>query len=127
MTVAPQPAELDLPRAQAGAQPQHLLLTLLGDYWFQRDEHLPSAALVDLLAEFGVSAGGARAALSRPARPGLPRSAQARRAGPRRAAAFLQVGPADILRAHPAGGRRAHRWAAPDRVVRRRGTGLGRA
>jgi phenylacetic acid degradation operon negative regulatory protein len=79
MTVAPQPAELDLPRAQAGAQPQHLLLTLLGDYWFQRDEHLPSAALVDLLAEFGVSAVGARAALSRLARRGLLRSSKSGR------------------------------------------------
>jgi phenylacetic acid degradation operon negative regulatory protein len=79
MTVAPQPAELDLPRAQAGAQPQHLLLTLLGDYWFQRDEHLPSAALVDLLAEFGVSAVGARAALSRLARRGLLHSSKSGR------------------------------------------------
>lgn len=79
MTVAREPAELDLPRAQAGAQPQHLLLTLLGDYWFQRDEHLPSAALVDLLAEFGVSAVGARAALSRLARRGLLRSSKSGR------------------------------------------------
>lgn len=62
---------LDLPRGQAGAPPQHLLLTILGDYWFERTEHLPSAALVDLLGEFGVSAVGARAALSRLARRGL--------------------------------------------------------
>ena len=60
-----------LPRMQAGAQPQHLLITLLGDYWFGRREHLPSAALVRLLAEFGVTPVGARAALSRLARRGL--------------------------------------------------------
>jgi phenylacetic acid degradation operon negative regulatory protein len=53
---------------QAGAQPQHLLITLLGDYWYGRREHLPSAALVRLLAEFGVTPVGARAALSRLAR-----------------------------------------------------------
>ena len=42
-----------------------MLLTLLGDYWWQRTEPLPSAALVALLAEFGVSDSAARAALSR--------------------------------------------------------------
>ncbi|HEY3240474.1 MAG TPA: hypothetical protein VGL92_12965, partial [Acidimicrobiia bacterium] len=51
--------------------PRHLLLTLLGDYWFGRTEHLPSAALVRLLEEFGVSATAARTALSRLARRGL--------------------------------------------------------
>jgi phenylacetic acid degradation operon negative regulatory protein len=60
-----------LPRVQAGAQPPHLLITLLGDYWYGRREHLPSAALVRLLAEFGVTPVGARAALSRLARRGL--------------------------------------------------------
>jgi DNA-binding transcriptional regulator PaaX len=60
-----------LPRAQAGGRPQHLLITILGDYWFDRAEHLPSAALVDLLAEFDVSEAGARAALSRLAKRGL--------------------------------------------------------
>lgn len=53
------------------ARPQHLLLTLLGDYWYPQYEHLPSAALVELLAPFGVSATNARAALSRVARRGL--------------------------------------------------------
>lgn len=57
--------ELAMPRSQAGGQPQHLLITLLGDYWFGQREHLPSAGLVDLLAEFGISAAGARAALGR--------------------------------------------------------------
>jgi phenylacetic acid degradation operon negative regulatory protein len=57
--------ELDIPRFQVGFPPQHLLLTLLGDYWSSRCEPLPSAALVDLLAEFDVNQSGARAALSR--------------------------------------------------------------
>ena len=57
--------ELDMPRFQVGFPPQHLLLALLGDYWPGRSEPLPSAALVDLLAEFDVNPSGARAALSR--------------------------------------------------------------
>jgi phenylacetic acid degradation operon negative regulatory protein len=52
-------------------RPPRLLLTLLGDYWWQRTESLPSAALVALLAEFGVSDSAARAALSRLTRNGL--------------------------------------------------------
>jgi phenylacetic acid degradation operon negative regulatory protein len=46
-------------------KPSRLLLTLLGDYWWRRSEQLPSAALVALLAEFGVSDAAARATLSR--------------------------------------------------------------
>jgi phenylacetic acid degradation operon negative regulatory protein len=62
---------VDLPRSQVGAPPQHLLITLLADYWFGRPEPLPSGALVKLAGEFGVTAVGARAALSRLARRGL--------------------------------------------------------
>ena len=60
-----------LPRAQAGTTPQHLLMTLLGDYWLERAEHLPSAALVDLLAEFEISEPSTRAALNRLTKRGL--------------------------------------------------------
>jgi phenylacetic acid degradation operon negative regulatory protein len=67
----PGQAEVDLPRSQEGPQPQRLLTTLLGDFWHGRREHLPSAALVALLAEFDVSTVGARAALSRLARRGV--------------------------------------------------------
>jgi phenylacetic acid degradation operon negative regulatory protein len=63
--------ELTMPRSQAGGQPQHLLVTVLGDYWFGQREQLPSAGLVDLLAEFGITAAGARAALGRLAKRGL--------------------------------------------------------
>lgn len=68
---SPKVDDLDLPRMQAGGSPQHLLLTLLGDYWYGQQSPLPSAALVALLAEFGVTEVGARAALSRLARRGL--------------------------------------------------------
>src|SRR5262249_15112777 len=50
---------------EAVQRPPRLLLTLLGDYWWRRTEPLPSAALVALLAEFGVSDSAARAALTR--------------------------------------------------------------
>lgn len=63
--------ELDLPRMQAGGSPQHLLLTLLGDYWYGQQSPLPSAAIVALLGEFGITEVSARAALSRLARRGL--------------------------------------------------------
>jgi phenylacetic acid degradation operon negative regulatory protein len=55
----------------AASGPQHLLLTLLGDYWFPRYDPLPSTALVDLLAAFGISEANTRAALSRMSRKGL--------------------------------------------------------
>ena len=64
----PQPGTAPGPVAQ---RPPRLLLTLLGDYWWQRTEPLPSAAIVALLAEFGVSDSAARAALSRLTRNGL--------------------------------------------------------
>jgi phenylacetic acid degradation operon negative regulatory protein len=58
-------ANLDLPRFQTGFPPQHLLLTLIGDYLAGCREPVPSAALVALLGEFDVNPAGARAALSR--------------------------------------------------------------
>ncbi|TDE56312.1 PaaX family transcriptional regulator [Nonomuraea mesophila] len=63
--VATSPEPGSLPRARQGAEPQRLLTTLLGDYWFWRQEHIPSAALVRLLEEFGITTSSARAALRR--------------------------------------------------------------
>jgi len=60
-----------LPRPHSGGGPQHMLITLLGDYWFARDEMLPSAALVDLLAEFGANENAARQAMRRLTQRGL--------------------------------------------------------
>lgn len=57
--------------SRAARQPQHLLVTLFGDFWLGRGEALPSTALVRLLGEFGVSEVNARAALSRLARKDL--------------------------------------------------------
>lgn len=59
------------PRSQSGSSPQHLLVTLLGDYWMRSDRPISSAALVALLEEFGVTTAGARAALSRLGRRGV--------------------------------------------------------
>jgi phenylacetic acid degradation operon negative regulatory protein len=56
---------IDFPRAQNGAEPQLLLTSLLGDFWYWRDEHIPSIALVRLLGEFGITPDGARAAMRR--------------------------------------------------------------
>jgi phenylacetic acid degradation operon negative regulatory protein len=77
LTTFPDPLEDDgipQPWASPGSvaqRPPRLLLTLLGDYWWQRKEPLPSAVIVALLAEFGVSDSAARAALSRLTRNGL--------------------------------------------------------
>ncbi len=62
---SPHPRTRRLPRPHSASGPQHLLITLLGDYWFARDELLPSAALVDLLAEFGANENAARQAMRR--------------------------------------------------------------
>lgn len=59
------------PRWQSGSSPQHLLVTLLGDYWIKASRPISSAALVALLEEFGVTTAGARAALSRLGRRGV--------------------------------------------------------
>jgi phenylacetic acid degradation operon negative regulatory protein len=56
---------VDLPRRQAGTAPQNLLVTLLADYGIRHGARWPSAGLVSLLGEFGVSAPAARATLSR--------------------------------------------------------------
>ncbi|MGM7699113.1 PaaX family transcriptional regulator [Microbacterium sp. A84] len=60
-----------LPRPHSAGGPQHLLITLLGDYWFARAELLPSSALVDLLAEFGANENSARQAMRRLTQRGL--------------------------------------------------------
>lgn len=54
-----------LPRSQAGPNPQHLLVTILGDFWSGRPVPIPSAALVKLLSEFAISEASARSAILR--------------------------------------------------------------
>jgi phenylacetic acid degradation operon negative regulatory protein len=60
-----------VPEHNGRAQPQRLLVTLLGDYWRSKNAPIPSAALVALLSEFGIGHDGARSALSRLARRGM--------------------------------------------------------
>lgn len=50
---------------EPGIQPATTLLSILGEYWWQQDAPLPSAALVALLADFGISDAAARTTLSR--------------------------------------------------------------
>jgi phenylacetic acid degradation operon negative regulatory protein len=63
--------EVDLPRSQVGPNPQHLLTTILGEYLDSSEADLPSAAVVAVLREFGITEASARAALSRLTRRGL--------------------------------------------------------
>lgn len=58
-------------QGSGGNHPQYLLMTLFWHYWFGRSEHLPSAALVELLEEFDISQPSARAALNRLGKRGL--------------------------------------------------------
>lgn len=58
-----------LPRRQAGS-PQGLGVTLIADYTLSARAWLPSAAIVALLGEFGVTSGAARTTISRLARRG---------------------------------------------------------
>jgi phenylacetic acid degradation operon negative regulatory protein len=60
-----------LPRRQSGNSPQGLAVTLLADYTLRTRARLPSAAVVALLREAGVSSAGARTAISRLARRGV--------------------------------------------------------
>lgn len=64
--------DVELPKSQQRASsPQRLLVAVLSDLRGAGEIRLPSAALVQLLGEFGVSAVGARSALSRLGRRGL--------------------------------------------------------
>jgi phenylacetic acid degradation operon negative regulatory protein len=60
-----------LPRRQSGSSPQDLAVTLIADYTLHIRAWLPTAAIVTLLGEFGVTAGAARTAISRLARRGV--------------------------------------------------------
>jgi phenylacetic acid degradation operon negative regulatory protein len=94
-------APVRLPRRQNGNSPQGLTVTLLADYTLHTRAWLPSAAIVTLLQEAGVSQPGARAAISRLARR---RVLERRRNGrqssyrlTREAATYLTAGASSIL------------------------------
>ena len=61
----------ELPRFQSGFPPQHVLLTLIGEYGLHIGDPIPSASLVLMLGEFGITQAGARAAIARLARRGI--------------------------------------------------------
>lgn len=90
-----------LPRRQSGNSPQGLAVTLLADYTLRSRAWLPSAAIVALLGEAGVSAAGARTAISRLARRGVIEGRREGRHSSYRltaaAAAFLAVGGSTIV------------------------------
>ena len=56
---------LILPRTSSAVEPQHLLLAILGDYWFTREEPIPSAALLELLQKFDIKESSARQSMRR--------------------------------------------------------------
>ena len=60
-----------LPRRQTGNSPQGLAVTLLADFTLYTRAWIPSAAIVALLAEAGVSHAGARTTISRLSRRGV--------------------------------------------------------
>ncbi|KOX19212.1 PaaX family transcriptional regulator [Saccharothrix sp. NRRL B-16348] len=60
-----------MPRRQSGSSPQGLAVTLIADYTLSSRAWLPTASIVALLGEFGVTAGAARTAISRLARRGV--------------------------------------------------------
>jgi phenylacetic acid degradation operon negative regulatory protein len=90
-----------LPRRQAGVSPQGLAVTLMADYTIRTRAWVPSAAVVALLAEAGVSGGGARTAISRLARRGVIEGRRHGRTSSYRltstAAMFLSVGGSAIV------------------------------
>ncbi|MGM7668363.1 PaaX family transcriptional regulator [Microbacterium sp. A93] len=59
--------ELDTagPRWQTGNNPQHLLVTIVGDYWIGGLEHIPTATLITLVGKLGVTPDSGRVSLSR--------------------------------------------------------------
>ena len=89
-----------LPRRQSGSSPQGLAVTLIADYTLSGLAWLPTAAIVALLGEFGVTTTAARAAISRLARRGvLESSRQGRRSSHRlteAATVNLSIGGASI-------------------------------
>lgn len=87
-----------LPRRQEGSSPQNTLVTLLADYSLRTRAWVPSAAIVALLVETGVTVAAARTALSRLSRRGV---LDTNRQG--RATAYRLAAPAAFGLAH--GGR----------------------
>jgi phenylacetic acid degradation operon negative regulatory protein len=64
-------AAVDFPRPQRGGASQHLLVTLLGEFWRKTDLWLPARAIVRLAEDVGLSRSAVTTALSRLAARGV--------------------------------------------------------
>jgi phenylacetic acid degradation operon negative regulatory protein len=62
---------VDLPRPQKGGNSQHLLVTMLGEFWRDTDRWLPARAILGLATDLGLSRSAATTALSRLAARGV--------------------------------------------------------
>ncbi|WNV87102.1 PaaX family transcriptional regulator C-terminal domain-containing protein [Umezawaea sp. Da 62-37] len=119
-----------LPRRQTGNSPQGLAVTLLADFTLGTRAWIPSAAIVALLAESGVSHAGARTTISRLSRRGVLEGSKHGRTSSYRltpaAALDLAVGGRAIVSAATAIGEWDRRWTLvafslpQDEVTRRR-------
>lgn len=88
-----------LPRHQAGASPQRLLTTLLGEHWLDSTEALPMSALIALLGEFRITETSARATANRLVKRGV---LETERSGRQSYLRLSDVGRADIRQKHAA-------------------------
>jgi phenylacetic acid degradation operon negative regulatory protein len=61
----PASASVSFPRPSKGGATQHLVVTMLGDYWQQESSWLPSRLIVALAARLGLTASATSTALSR--------------------------------------------------------------
>ncbi|GAA3463818.1 PaaX family transcriptional regulator C-terminal domain-containing protein [Saccharothrix longispora] len=119
-----------LPRRQSGNSPQGLAVTLLADYTLRTRAWLPSAAIVALLAEAGVTSAGARTAISRLSRRGVLEGSKRGRNSSyrlsRSAAAVLSAGGRAIASSDAGAGTWDEHWTLiafslpQDEVARRR-------
>jgi phenylacetic acid degradation operon negative regulatory protein len=119
-----------LPRRQTGNSPQGLAVTLLADFTLRTRAWIPSAAIVALLAEAGVSPAGARTTISRLSRRGVLEGSKHGRNSSYRltsaAAHNLAVGGRSIVSAAADTGAWDQRWTLiafslpQDEVTRRR-------
>jgi phenylacetic acid degradation operon negative regulatory protein len=62
---APASANVSFPRPSKGGATQHLVVTMLGDYWQQESSWLPSRLIIALAANLGLTASATSTALSR--------------------------------------------------------------
>jgi phenylacetic acid degradation operon negative regulatory protein len=109
-------AAVDFPRPQRGGTSQHLLVTLLGEFWRKTDLWLPARAIVRLAEDVGLSRSAVTTALSRLAGRGVLENDGGGRASRYRftaaARARLVIGAAQVAEFGDPKVRWDHRWTA---------------